>query len=120
MAKPCGRLLPVLLVLVLGSFGQVKQIELEDIRLAIDAGGVKQPIEAGRRREDLPCLVLFQYDFCRLDDRRNDVADFQLHFVRASLGDHAFNQIVADFHDNMRHDPTELEFHNLSLKMVAR
>jgi hypothetical protein len=67
----------------------------------------------------LSSLVFFQHDFCRFDDRRNRVADFQLHFVRASFGDHAFDQVVADFDDNMRHDPTELEFHNLSLKTVA-
>ena len=64
-------------------------------------------------------LVFFQHDFCRFDDRRNRVADFQVHFVRASFSDHAFDQVVADFDDHMRHDPTELEFHNLSLKTVA-
>jgi hypothetical protein len=34
MAKPCGRLRLVLLVLVRSFFGQVKQIELEGGRLA--------------------------------------------------------------------------------------
>lgn len=58
-------------------------------------------------------LRLFQHDLGGFDNRGNGVADFELHFLRASPSDYAFDQILANADDHMGHYPAKLDFDDL-------
>jgi hypothetical protein len=65
-------------------------------------------------------LLLFEHDFRGLDYGRNGVAYLEAHFNRASLRDHAFNDVVSNLEDDMSHDAAKLEFGDFTFKPVAR
>jgi hypothetical protein len=63
---------------------------------------------------------LFEHNFSGFDDRGNGVTDLQLHFLGASFGYDAFDQMLANLQDHVGHNPAELEFYNLSFQTIAR
>ena len=54
-------------------------------------------------------LVLLEHDFGGLDYGCNRVTDLEIHLFCASTSYHAFDEIVSNFNDNMRHYAAELK-----------
>jgi hypothetical protein len=65
-------------------------------------------------------LLLFEHDFRGFDYGRNGVAYLEAHFNRASPGDHAFDDVVANLDDDMSHHAAKLEFSDFSFKTISR
>ena len=64
-------------------------------------------------------LLLFEHDFRGLDYGRNGVAYLEAHFNRASPGDHALDDVVANLDDDMSHHTAKLEFGDFTFKPVS-
>src|ERR1700720_1848978 len=53
-------------------------------------------------------LAFLKHHFRGLDHSRNRIADLQIHFLGASLGNHALNRIFSDADSDMRHHAIDL------------
>lgn len=67
--------------------------------------------KASDETENCRCaLVFLDHDFRRLDYGNHCVSLFQFQFVSAAAGNGAFNEIVSDPYNDMRHDVAQLDF----------
>jgi hypothetical protein len=64
--------------------------------------------------------VFFEHDFGGFDYGGDFVADFQLHFFHAALGDDAFDKVLSNLHDDMRHDAAKLNFSDFAFQAIPR
>jgi len=62
--------------------------------------------------------ALLQHDLGRFDHGGHAIADLQLHFLGASPGDDAFNQILAHLDGHVSHDAVYFELHNFPFDLV--
>jgi hypothetical protein len=64
-------------------------------------------------------LLLLDHDFCGLNYGGNGIAYLEVHFLRASPGDYALDEIISNLDDHVGHHSAELKLRNLALKPVA-
>ena len=64
-------------------------------------------------------LILLQHNFRGLNNRRNRVADLEVHLFGASSGYYALNEIISNADHDVSHNAAELEFGDFSFKPVA-
>lgn len=64
-------------------------------------------------------LIFFEHYFRGFDYGGHRVTDFQFHFVRAALGNHAFDEIIADADDDVRHYAAEFQFLDFSGQFIT-
>ena len=62
---------------------------------------------------------LLDHDFGGLDDYADRIAFLQSKFFGAGASDDAFDQIVADFNNDMRHDGAELNGLDHAWKLIS-
>ena len=62
---------------------------------------------------------LLDHDFGGLDDYADRIAFLQSKFFSAGASDDAFDQIVADFNDDMRHDGAKLNGLDHAWKLIS-
>jgi hypothetical protein len=78
-----------------------------------------QDLAKGDRLEACPTeSSLLQHDFGRFDNRRNAVADFQLHLLGAAPGDDTFNQVLPHSNGGVSHDAIHFKLHNFPLELI--
>jgi len=82
----------------------------------VGSAGDGAPGEASRLT---PTLLLLDHHFRRFDNRCDGMADLQVHLLGTSTRDDAFDFIVANLHDYVRHYIAELHVLHLATKLVA-
>jgi hypothetical protein len=64
--------------------------------------------------------VFFEHHFGGLDDGRDFIADLQLHFIDAALGNYALHYVLADLHYDVRHYAAKLNFKDFAFETISR
>jgi hypothetical protein len=64
--------------------------------------------------------IFLEHDFRRFYDHPDGIALLQCQFLGASPSDHAFDEVFANPHHDVRHNPAKLDFLNRSLELIPR
>ena len=63
--------------------------------------------------------ILLNHDLCSFHNSDDGITLFKFEFISASASDGAFNEVVANTNNDMRHDIAELNLFYLSGQFVA-